>query len=72
MFKFFRSLLSRLFPYRKAGLNKFMVTARRYTLPVSKRQVFSTFIVEASNAYEAARKFDAEYTMWTRLDVTQR
>jgi hypothetical protein len=72
MFKFFKNLLSRLFPYRKVGLKQFVVTARRYTLPVSRRLVFSSFTVEARNIYEAARKFDTEYTMWTRLDVTQR
>ena len=72
MLKFFKNLLSRLFPYRKGDLKQFTVTARRYPLPVNRRLVFSSFTVEARNIYEAARKFDTEYTMWTRLDVTQR
>ena len=72
MLKFFKTILSRLFPYRKAGLSQFIVTARRYTLPVNKQPVFSAFTLEAQDKYEAARKFDTEYTLWTRLDVTQR
>ena len=57
---------------RKPALKSFIVTARRYTLPVNKQPVFATFVVEAADEYKAARKFDTVYTKWTRLDVTQR
>ena len=49
----------------------YVITARRYTLPVNKNPVFGQFNVTASNPYEAARKFDTTYTRWTRLDVTK-
>ena len=71
MINFFKNLLARLFPYRKSTLKQFIITARRYTLPVNKQPVFSAFTLEARDKYEAARKFDNVYTMWTRLDVTE-
>ena len=71
MINLFRNLLTRLFG-GKPVLKQFVVTGRRYTLPVNKQPVFSAFHLEARNKYEAARKFDTVYTMWTRLDVTER
>ena len=49
--------------------SEFVITARRYTLPVNKQPVFGSFKLTALNSYEAARKFDTTYTRWTRLDV---
>ena len=72
MINFFKNLLARLFPYRKADLKKeFIVTCRRYTLPVNKQPVFSSIKLRARDKYEAARVFDNVYTKWTRLDVTE-
>ncbi|WGL30459.1 hypothetical protein SCRES1_gp31 [Synechococcus phage S-CRES1] len=71
MINFFRNLLARLLPYRKPALKRFVITARRYSLPVNKQPVFSAFTLEARDKYEVARKFDTVYTRWTRLDVTE-
>jgi hypothetical protein len=71
MINFFRNLFARLFPYSKPALKRFIITARRYTLPVNKQPVFSNFVLEARDKYEVAREFDTVYTKWTRLDVTE-
>lgn len=71
MINFFKRLLGRLLPYRKGKLKEFVITGRRYTLPVNRQPVFSAFRLEARDKYEAARKFDTVYTKWTRLDVTE-
>lgn len=66
MLNFFRNLF-RETPAKAP--TDFVVFCRRYTVPPNKQPVFSQFVVPAKNIYDAARKFDQNYTAWTRLTV---
>ena len=67
MFHLFSHLFSDDFNSRE-----YVVFAKRITLPPNSSQAFGTFVVRAKSEYAAARRFDQEYTAWSRLSVEER